>query len=69
MFEGVQKHVFDFLRKHSFDAGYQFESAPKVVIRTMRPCKIDSETFFGIFFVSVLYDCISVTYIGGCDRF
>ena len=35
----------------------------------MRPCKIDSETFFGIFFVSVLYDCISVTYIGGCDRF
>ena len=35
----------------------------------LRPCKIDSETFFGIFFVSVLYDCISVTYIGGCDRF
>ena len=35
VFEGVQKHVFDFLRIHSFGAEYWFESAPKVVIRTI----------------------------------
>ena len=45
---------------------YDFHGESEV---EMRPCKIDSETFFDIFFVSVLYDCISVTNIGGCDRF
>ena len=34
--KGVQIHVFNLIRKHSFGAKYQFESVPKVLIRTIQ---------------------------------
>ena len=35
VFEGVQKHMFDLLRRSSFGAEHFFDYAPKVLIRTI----------------------------------
>ena len=35
VFEGVQKHVINLLRKPSFGAEHYFDFAPKVLIRTI----------------------------------